>query len=129
LVLAPPSTTPVGSPPGPDREFHMLIARSTGNGAIARTIEQLWALRSTSPECVVVFARARRGGSKPVVEEHGAIVRALRARDPAAARGAMRAHLAAVIEHLLVTTEAEAVEQARETARTTRDRFSRAGRL
>lgn len=113
----------------PDREFHMAIARGTGNEAVVRTIESLWNLRSSSPECAVLFARARSGGSKPVVEEHSAIVAALRSREPARARAAMRAHLSAVITHLLETTEAEAVERARAAVATTRTRFARSSAL
>ena len=107
----------------PDREFHLEIARATGNGAIARTVEMLWDLRSGSPECAVLFARARRDGSKAVVEEHSRIVAALRTRKPEEARAAMRAHLSAVIEHLLATTEAAAIERARAEAGNTRSRY------
>lgn len=113
----------------PDREFHMAIARGTANGAIVRTVEMFWNLRSASPECAVLFTRARTGGSKPVVEEHARIAAALRTRDPNQARAAMRAHLEAVIEHLLETTEAEAIERARAEAATTRTRFSRMAKV
>lgn len=111
----------------PDREFHLAIARGTSNGAIARTVEMLWNVRSASPECALMFSRARDHGSKPVVEEHERIVAALRTRDPANARAAMRAHLDAVIEHLLATTEADAIKRAKAEAANTRSRFSRAG--
>jgi DNA-binding GntR family transcriptional regulator len=60
------------------------------------------------------------------VEEHMEILTALQTRDPARARGAMRAHLAAVIEHLLFATEEEAIERAKEEARNTRARYGRA---
>lgn len=109
----------------PDQDFHMMIARGTGNEAIVRAVEMLWNLRSTSPECALLFSRARGGGSQPVVSEHAEIVAALRQRDPGLARAAMRAHLGAVIEHLLSATEAEAIERARAAVATTRSRFSR----
>lgn len=110
----------------PDRDFHMMIARGTGNEAIVRAVEMLWNLRSASPECALLFSRARGGGSQPVVSEHAEIVAALRLHDPGTARAAMRAHLGAVIEHLLSATEAEAIERARAAVATTRSRFSRA---
>lgn len=113
----------------PDREFHLTIARCSGNEAVVRTISDLWTIRSTSAECAVLFARARSGGSKPVVEEHAAIVAGLRSREPARARAAMRAHLSAVMSHLLEATEAEAVERARAAAAHSRNRFSRAAGL
>lgn len=118
-----------GAGEGPDRDFHMAIARGTGNGAIVKTIASLWALRQTSAECALMLARARSGGSKPVVEEHSQIAAALRTRDPARARGAMRAHLNAVLQHLLETTEADAMERARAEAATTRSRFSRSAEV
>ncbi|PZU56994.1 MAG: GntR family transcriptional regulator [Sphingobium sp.] len=108
-----------------DHEFHLLIARATRNVAIVQCIEALWALRQTSPDCVLLHARARSAKVKPVVKEHEAIIKALRTRDPASARRAMRAHLGAVIEHLLFATEEEAVERARREAQDTRARFTR----
>ncbi len=106
-----------------DRDFHMLIARSTRNLAIVNAIEELWRLRSTSPECALLHAKARAANVRPVVEEHSAIVEALRTRDPAKARAAMRAHLAAVIDHLLFATEEQALAKAREAVASTRRRF------
>lgn len=114
-----------GAGEGPDRDFHFAIARGTGNGAVVQTVEMLWKLRHTSPECALLFERARSGGSKPVVAEHRAIVAALRSRSPVAARAAMRAHLGRVIDHLLDATEAEALEKARLAMASTRSRFMR----
>jgi len=109
-----------------DHEFHMLVARATRNAAIARTIEYYWRLRTTSPECALLHAKARTANVRPIVAEHSAILTALRARDPAAARSAMRAHLRAVIDHLLFATEEQAVEEARRSVASTRARFERA---
>lgn len=108
-----------------DRAFHLLIARATRNAAIVKTIDELWELRSTSPECALLHEKARNAQVKPVVPEHTAIVEALRSRDPARARAAMRAHLGAVIDHLLFATEERAVEEARRAAQTTRDRYAK----
>lgn len=107
-----------------DREFHLLIARSTRNTAILNAIEQLWQLRATSPDIALLLAKARGAKVKPVVEEHQVIAAALRTRDPAQARAAMRSHLIAVLDHLLFATEEAAVEQARNAVQTTRQRFS-----
>lgn len=113
----------------PDRAFHRAIARGTGNAAIAKTIEDLWNLRSSSPACALMFERASAGGSKPVTAEHAAIAAALRSRDPVAARAAMRAHLGRVIEHLLDATEADELERARAAVASTRTRFRRASQM
>lgn len=111
-----------------DREFHLTIARATRNAAIVRTIEDLWNLRSTSPECALVYTHARAADVKPVVEEHTAIVEALRNRNPAKARAAMRTHLAAVLDHLLFAIEEKAVEEARRALLPARKRYTRTGK-
>ncbi len=107
-----------------DREFHFLIGRATRNAALSHTVEQFWALRASEPDTALLLAKARAAKVKPVVAEHRAIAEALRSRDPARARNAMRAHMAAVLDHLLFATEEAAVEQARIAALTTRRRFS-----
>ncbi|WP_226633445.1 FadR/GntR family transcriptional regulator [Novosphingobium profundi] len=108
-----------------DRDFHLGIARATRNRAIYEAVEHLWNQRESSPECALVHAKARTANIKPVVEEHSAILDALRAGDPAAARNAMRAHLSAVLESLLFATEEMAVEKAREASRSKRAIYAR----
>jgi GntR family transcriptional repressor for pyruvate dehydrogenase complex len=71
-----------------------------------------------------LFARSRTRGVKPVVIEHRAIVQALRARDPDAARAAMRAHLQHVLDYLLDATEAEALAEAKARISAQRSRFA-----
>jgi GntR family transcriptional repressor for pyruvate dehydrogenase complex len=112
-----------------DREFHLTIARATRNAAIVRTIEDLWDLRSTSPEAALVYSRARAADVKPVVDEHVAIVAALKGRDPKKARAAMRGHLSAVLDHLLFAIEEKAIEDARQALKTTRERYTRSTKL
>lgn len=109
-----------------DRAFHLAIARATRNKAIYNTIEQLWELRYTSPEAALLHEKARHANVKPVVEEHGAVLSALRQRDPAAARQAMRTHLSAVLDSLLFATEERAVQEARRTVQEKRNRYVRA---
>jgi GntR family transcriptional repressor for pyruvate dehydrogenase complex len=109
-----------------DRAFHMAIARATRNNAVLETVERLWDLRSASPEAALLHEKARTANVKPVVEEHTAVVDALKARDPAAARAAMRAHLGAVIDGLLFATEEKAVAEARRAVEERRQRYSRA---
>ncbi len=109
-----------------DRDFHLMIARATRNAAILNAVEELWRLRASSPDTALLLAKARTANVKPVVQEHSAILTALRSREPAQARAAMRAHLAAVLEHLLFATEEAAIEQARKAAATTRERYASA---
>ena len=108
-----------------DRAFHLAIARASRNAAVAEAIERLWDLRALSPESALLHEKARTANIKPVVDEHTAILDALRAHDPVTARSAMRAHLAAVLDSLLFATEEKAIEEARRAARAKRERFAR----
>lgn len=112
-----------------DREFHMLIARASRNAVVLDTVERLWAMRSNSPECALLHEKARVADIRPVVDEHRAIAAALRSRDPAAARAAMRGHLNQVIDYLLFATEERAMEEARKSMASTRERFGRSSSL
>lgn len=106
-----------------DRAFHLAIAKATRNTAVYEAVEKLWSLRYTSPEAALLHEKARTANVKPVVEEHTAVLEAFRRRDPNAARAAMRAHLAAVLDSLLFATEEKALEEARRTVETKRARY------
>lgn len=88
-----------------DRAFHLAIARAARNGALLGAVTSLWDMRETSAEAALLHEKARSANIMPVVDEHTAVVSALRARDPEAARAAMRGHLASVLEALLFATE------------------------
>lgn len=96
-----------------DRQFHLMIANATGNAAVRSVVEYLWELRTKSPLAANMFARARRSGVMPRVQEHRPILEALKARNPNEARNAMRVHLRRVVDDLLEATETETLERAR----------------
>jgi DNA-binding FadR family transcriptional regulator len=96
-----------------DRTFHALIARATGNSVMELIFDTIWSLRERAPLSAYMFAEARREGVHPRVDEHRLIVEALRARDPSAARKAMRNHLQRVIVDLLSATETEEIRRTR----------------
>lgn len=108
-----------------DRDFHLLIAKATRNGAIVDVIAHLWDLRERSPLSRTILQRARAEGVQPIVDEHKKILEALRARDPAAARKAMRAHLERVIVGLLKATETEELERKQSEIEANRKRLSK----
>lgn len=108
-----------------DHQFHVAIAESTGNSALAAVIDNLWVIRETSPMMINVMEKARSKGVKPMVDEHRKIVAALRQRNPAAARHAMQSHLTRVIEELLQVTETEAMQKVRTEIAARRQRFRR----
>lgn len=78
-----------------DGAFHRLIARATENTAIEKTLAWLWDLRGRSELSRGFHRLIREEGTYPVLDEHERILKALEARDPAAAREAMRAHIEA----------------------------------
>jgi DNA-binding FadR family transcriptional regulator len=112
-----------------DRKFHELIASITRNSAMSASVEQLWTIRNRSPQCARTFEKTRKKGYVPVVDEHRAIVDALKSRDPNAARAAMRGHLSRVLDYLLDATEVEAIEEAKAKIAAQRSRFDRKSQL
>lgn len=108
-----------------DHAFHEHIARLTDNGALIDTVSNMWALRKQSRLAARIMTRAQGGGRTARVNEHKRIVKALAARDPAAARAAMRHHLEMVREYLLDATETAEIESLRQNLRAKRDSLSR----
>jgi len=109
-----------------DHQFHLTIAGATRNAAMVNLIDTLWSLRAKSPESALLYAKARSANVKPVVDEHQVILDALRTRNPATARAAMRAHLSAVLDSLLFATEERAIEEARKMSASKRARYVQA---
>lgn len=107
-----------------DNSFHMAIASATRNNALVEAVERLWELRLVSPEAALLHEKARTANIKPVVDEHRAILEALKSGDPAKARAAMRMHLSQVLESLLFATEERVIAEARLAMQAKRDRFS-----
>lgn len=110
-----------------DRRFHELIATATQNTALFAAVESLWETRQRSPQTHLVDDRARAQGSKPSIDEHAAIVRALKRREPEAARAAMHKHVSNVIERLLKHTEVSEMQRLRATSAEKRKRYTPRG--
>jgi DNA-binding FadR family transcriptional regulator len=78
-----------------DREFHLLIAKATGNGSLELVVAGLWDQRAE------LWGRMQQHFHTPelalkTIEDHDAIVGAIASRDAEGARGAMHRHLARV---------------------------------
>lgn len=76
-----------------DRMFHLRIAEATGNGALVAVVKMLWEER-TGP----LYQQLEHHYDSPelwtaALAEHRAVVHAIGARDPEAARAAMQRHL------------------------------------
>ncbi|HEY4365670.1 MAG TPA: FadR/GntR family transcriptional regulator [Steroidobacteraceae bacterium] len=107
-----------------DRRFHELIARATQNSGMIAAVQMLWDARTRSPQSRSMSTKVRARGVKPRIDEHTAIVKALRRRDAEAARTAMREHLSRVIEALLEATEVQELERARAQVAAQRRRYA-----
>jgi DNA-binding FadR family transcriptional regulator len=110
-----------------DRRFHLLVAAATRNSAMAATVEMLWDARARSPQTQLLSVKAHAAGVGPRLDEHSAILDALRSRKGETARQAMRRHLTRVLESLLAATEVQEVEQARARVAAERARYSAPG--
>lgn len=108
-----------------DEIFHLLIAKATHNEAIVSVCKHLWSLRNNSNVSASILDKVRQAGSRPRIDEHARILDALEKRDANAARDAMRDHLNRVVDQLLDSTEAQAVEDALRKVNRERERFSR----
>lgn len=107
-----------------DRRFHELIARATQNSAMIAAVQTLWDARTRSPQNRSVSAKVRASGIKPRIDEHTAILKALKRHDAEAARAAMRDHLSRVMDATLRATEIQEVERARAQIAEQRKRFA-----
>ena len=107
-----------------DREFHLAIAAASGNAAVKYIVETLWKLRNELPEvrdvhaaiCAVEDANER-------YSEHDEVLRALRERDPSAAREAMQAHFRGLLGSMIDVTEEQALEELRKKTSASRQRY------
>jgi DNA-binding FadR family transcriptional regulator len=111
-----------------DRRFHVAIAKATRNSVLVAMVENMWDLRY-KPSSRDVLERAGRVRARPLVDDHQDILDALKARDPVAARAAMREHLGRVIDNLLAVVEADAIEEARLQMETRRNEVARRARV
>ena len=76
-----------------DRRFHLSIAEASDNGPLLRTVAELYDMRN-SPLFEQFGQHFESADSwRTAVAEHRAIVQALAAHDPDAARAAMHQHL------------------------------------
>ena len=75
-----------------DRAFHLAIAQAAGNAAMVGAVEYLWNQRGTLWGRLKEHYRTEEL-RKATLGDHRAILGAIAARDPVAARQAMRTHL------------------------------------
>ncbi|MEO0818570.1 MAG: FadR/GntR family transcriptional regulator [Pseudomonadota bacterium] len=106
-----------------DREFHLVIARATGNAANIFFLQNLWRMRTEIEAVRKVYSAICFGDRSHTVNEHTKIFDALAARDPQAAREAMQDHFQRLLEALLDASERQAIEEARQRSSANRERY------
>lgn len=111
------------TPDEADEAFHNVIARATNNHAITFVVDSLWKMRTEAAQLQKVYRIVCDRDSSHRKDEHAAILEALKARDSAAARKAMRAHFTRMIDALLEESEAEAYQEVKRKAAESRSRF------
>lgn len=106
-----------------DRHFHLAIARMAGNPVVEYCVQQIWRMRNELPRVRQVYAHVCHQHDDTRTDEHAAILDALKTRDPAAARNAMRNHFQRLFESMLEATESQALAEIRNRTRQDRERF------
>lgn len=106
-----------------DRDFHLTIAAASGNAAVRHLVEVLWRIRMESVTVRKVYDSVCLEDSDARQAEHQRVLDALRARDPAASRVAMREHFRRLIASMLDVTEEQALEELRCKATKSRERY------
>lgn len=107
-----------------DKEFHFIISRATKNNAIVLTVENFWNLRDTQAHIRSAYSQVCSQNDEDRIEEHRAIVLALKKRDSQAARTAMHGHFNRLINSLFAISEAQALEEVRKQSTQTRHLYS-----
>lgn len=112
------------TPEEADAEFHLTIARSTKNHAILFVVDSLWKMRTEAAQLQQVYATACARENANREDEHEDILEALRNRDSAGARAAMRAHFSSLIDALLTESEEQAYKEVQRKASESRSRYT-----
>ena len=105
-----------------DQEFHLTIAAASGNSAVQYIIDTLWKIRNQVPAIRDVHESICARDDQLTIE-HADVVEALRRRDPAAAREAMRAHFRGLLGSMIDVTEEQALERLKKTTSESRQRY------
>ena len=112
-----------------DHEFHRTLAAASGNAAIVYVIELLWRMRDEIEPVKAVYDSVCSKDLGAKTREHVEILDAVRARDPVAARTAMREHFRRLLQSMLDVTHEQAMEELRKQATESRNRYLKSASL
>lgn len=106
-----------------DMNFHLLIAKATGNEANVFFLRTLWRMRTEIEDVRRVYSAICHEDTSHRVNEHADIMEALRQRNPEKARHAMHQHFSRLLKALLDASEQQAIEDARRRSHENRQRY------
>jgi DNA-binding FadR family transcriptional regulator len=106
-----------------DREFHSTIARASKNQVIVHVIETLWRFRLELADVRASHSLVCHKDGAARRAEHAEIVDALKARDAARARVAMRLHFSRLLESMIIASEERELHELRRKSAESRRRF------
>jgi len=112
-----------------DEKFHITIAEASNNAAMVHTIQSLWRMREELPDVKATYQSVCIHDAETRTAEHRAVFDALKARDSAGARAAMREHFHRLLENMLEATERKALEEVQQQASQSRERFMAAAKI
>ncbi|NNC77138.1 MAG: FadR family transcriptional regulator [Woeseiaceae bacterium] len=112
-----------------DHDFHFAIAAASNNAAIIFLIETMWKMRDEIESVKAVHESICSEDIGARGHEHGKILDAMRARDPKAARVAMREHFRRLLESMLDVTHDQAMEELRKRSTESRNRYLKSANL
>ena len=112
-----------------DHQFHRAVAAASNNAAIMYVIEILWKMRDEIAPVKKVYESICSEDFGARGREHAEIMDAVRARDPAAARIAMREHFRRLLESMLDVTHEQAMEELRRQSTESRNRYLKSANL
>jgi DNA-binding FadR family transcriptional regulator len=107
-----------------DQNFHRIISEATQNKMLSSLIDNLWYVRDNAPAIHNAYQSICETQPQARVDEHKEILRALKKRDPKAARQAMHDHFARILNKLIAANEKAQVEEIRRKTLESRERFS-----
>jgi DNA-binding FadR family transcriptional regulator len=97
-----------------DLGFHVAIALASGNAALASMVERLWQ-EQHAPVFSILSERVRLQENWPAtLQDHTAILAAIRSRKPEAARETMRAHLRQVLDVMIGEAHGDGIGRERQ---------------
>lgn len=107
-----------------DQEFHLAVAAASNNAAVQYIVETLWKMRTEIASIREVHAAiCSEEDAEDRGSEHAEILKALKDRDPDAARNTMQKHFQHLLASMIDVTEQQALRELQQHVTASRQRF------